>query len=176
IVLTTTDQAASAKSLDQLQKLFEQDADVLTRPLGGGQAGFTVTPRGAPVEFVFEQQAGKVIAGLGQDSVDSVLNPTQTLGSTSGYKAAASSLQGLTPSFYLDFKPITTILDIPGVSTNPNLQLARPYLDRLDYLVAGTGQKNGRTLERIVLGVKAGGAGSGSVASAGAPPYAAVTP
>jgi hypothetical protein len=172
IVLSTRDQAASAKSVAQLQRAFERDVDVVTRPLGGGQTGFTVTPRGAPVQFVFEQRQGEVIAGLGQDSVDAALNPPKTLSETPGFKAASSALNGLVPAFYLDFQPISTLLDIPGVSTNPNLQLAKPYLDRLDYLIFGGAIKNGRVLARLVLGVKSAAGSSSSVASAGAPPYA----
>ena len=174
IVVQTRDEAASAKSLAELQRAFERDVDVITRPLAGGQTGFTVTPTGAPVQFVFTQRQGKVIAGLGQDSVDSALNPPSTLADSNAFKAASTGLDGLPASFYLDFQPISTLLDIPGVSTNPNLQLAKPYLDRLDYLVAGGGVKDGRLLARLVLGVKSGAGSSSSVASAGAPPYAAV--
>ena len=176
IVLQTRDEAASAKSLAQLQKLFEKDVDVVTRPLGGSHTGFTVTPRGLPVEFVFEQRAGKVMAGLGQGSVDQALNPSSPLGDSSAFRSATASLDGLTPTLYLDFKPISTLLDIPGVSTNPNLELVKPYLDRLDYVVAGGGAKDGRRLVRIALGVRSGGASSGNVASAGAPAYASLTP
>src|SRR5207247_7231286 len=107
IVLSTRDQAASAKSLAQLQGAFERDVDVITRPLGGGQTGFTVTPRGSPVQFVFTQRQGKVIAGLGQDSVDAALNSPKTLSDTPGFKAASSALNGLVPAFYLDFQPIS---------------------------------------------------------------------
>ena len=176
LVATTRDEAASAKSLDQLEGLFKKDVDVITRPLGNGQTGFTVTPAGSPVQFVFTQENGKVIAGLGQDSVDAVTSPSKTLGDTPTYKAAASALSGLTPSFFVDFKPIATLLNIPGVSTNPNLELAKPYFDRLDYLAGGSGTRNGRKIAGIVLGVKSGASDSGSVASAGAPAYAAVNP
>jgi hypothetical protein len=174
IVLQSRDEDASAKSLAQLQTAFEHDVDVITRPLGGGRTGFSVTPQGSPVQFVFEQRGGKVVAGLGQDSVDQALNPPSTLGHNGTFKTAIASLNGLPATLYLDFQPISTLLDIPGISTNPNLQLAKPYLDRLDYLVAGGGVKDGRLLARLVLGVKSGAASSSAVASTGGPPYAAV--
>lgn len=176
LVATTRDADASARSLAQLQRLFERDADVTTTPLGAGRTGFTVRPQGAPIEFVFEQRDGKVVAGLGQDSVDAVLDPGKTLADSSAFKAPEDALDGLTPSLYLDFGPISTLLNIPGVSTNPNLELAKPYLDRLDYVVAGSGVKDGRVLARIVLGVQNAQSGTGSVASAGGPAYAAVSP
>ena len=62
------------------------------------------------------------------------------------------------------------------MSTNPNLELAKPYLDRLDYVVVGSGVKDDRVLARIVLGVRSAGSSTGSVASAGGPSYAAVSP
>jgi hypothetical protein len=176
LVATTRDPEASAKSLAQLQRLFERDIDVTTKPLGSGRTGFTVTPQGAPGEFVFEQRDGKVVAGFGQDSVDAVLDPRKTLADSPSFKTAEDALAGLTPSFYLDFGPISTLLNIPGVSTNPNLELAKPYLDRLDYIVVGSGVKDDRVLARIVLGVQSADSSTGSVASAGAPAYAAVSP
>ncbi len=176
LVATTRDPAASARSLAQLEALFKKDVDVVTRPLGDGRTGFSVTPQGSPVQLVFEQRDGKVVAGLGQDSVDAALSPSETLADSPTFKTASDSLAGLEPSLYLDFGPIASLLNIPGVSTNPNLELAKPYLDRLDYLIAGGGVKDGRVLARIVLGVKSGSSESGSVASAGAPPYAAVQP
>jgi hypothetical protein len=178
LVASTRDPAASAKSLAQLQKLFQKDVDVVTRPLGNGRTGFTVTPAGAPVQFVFEQRDGKVVAGVGQDSVDRALDSPKTLADSPSFKTAGASLAGLTPSLYVDFGPISSLLNIPGVSTNPNLELAKPYLDRLDYVIAGSGMNDGRVLARLVLGVKEGGASSesGNVASAGGLPYAAVGP
>jgi uncharacterized protein DUF3352 len=175
IVLSSRDEAASAKSLAELQQAFEHDVDVVTRPLGSGRTGFTVTPRGAPVQFVFTQRQGKVIAGLGQDSVDAALDPSKALGDSPTFKAAAGSLGGLAPSFYLDFQPIASLFSIPGVTTDPRFDQVKPYLDRLDYLVAGGGVDDGRVLARIVLGVRAGGE-AGSIASARAPAYAAIGP
>ncbi len=176
LVATTRDPAASARSLAQLEALFGKDVDVVTRPLGDGQTGFSVTPQGSPVQFVFEQRDGKVVAALGQDSVDAALSPSKTLADSPTFKTASESLAGLEPSLYLDFKPIASLLNIPGVSTNPNLQLAKPYLDRVDYLIAGGGVKDARVLARIVLGVRSGSSDSGSVASVAAPPYAAGAP
>ncbi len=51
-------------------------------------------------------------------------------------------------------------------SPDPQLQQALPYLDRLDYLVAGVGRNGDRTESRVVLGVRdPGDSGSGVAAT-----------
>ena len=73
---------------------------------------------------------------------------------------------GLTPSFYLDFTPIGGLLSLPGASTDPQIEQAKPYLDRLDYLIAGSGVSGGRLLSRVVLGVKDASGSTGDVTAA----------
>ena len=104
-----------------------------------------------------EQRDGKVVAGLGQNSVDEALSPSSKLGDSGTYKAATGALGGdLTPSFYLDFEPIASFLKLAQTSSpNPNLEQAMPYLDRLDYLIAGASDHARTAWSRsIVLGVR----------------------
>jgi uncharacterized protein DUF3352 len=176
LVIQSRDQAASAKTLDQLQAAFERDVDVVTRPLGGGQTGFTVTPAGSPVQIVFTQRDGKVVIALGQNSVADALGAKEGLADSPTFKSAAGSLGGLAPSFYLDFQPIARLFELPGVIQNPRFEQIKPYLERLDYLIAGGGESGDRGLLRLALGVRAAGSGSGAFAAARQPALAANAP
>jgi hypothetical protein len=177
LVIQSRDEGASARTLDQLRAAFERDIDVVTEPLGPGRTGFAVTPRGTPVQIVFTQRDGEVVVGLGQSSVGNALGSANTLSDSAAFKAAAGALgDGLTPSFYLDFQPIANLFELPGVLNDPRFEQIKPYLERLDYLIAGGGSSDGRVLLRLVLGVRAAGSGSGSFAAAGSPAFAAVRP
>lgn len=168
LVLGTSDEQASARTLSQVQSALAHDRNLIVSPLGGGQTGFKVQPTGAPVEIDVEQSAGKVVVGLGQASIDNALHPSSSLGDSSAFKAATGALGGdVVPSFYLDFKPIASFLALAQSSSSaPGLQQAMPYLDRLDYLVAGTGRSGDRQQVSIVLGVReASGSGSGVTAA-----------
>lgn len=173
LVLSSHDQAASARSLAQIQAALSHVSGLLVNPLGGGQTGFSIVPSTAPIEIDVAQRGGKVVAGLGAGSVDRALSPPSSLGDSATFKAATSSLGSeIVPSFYLDFQPIAGLLSLPGVSTDPNLERVKPYLDRLDYVIAGAGSAGGRKMVRIVLGVRAGassGSSSGVAASLALP-------
>jgi hypothetical protein len=178
LVVGTRDPAASAHTLARVEAALRRDRDLVVQALGGGQTGFTMTPRGAPIQVVFTQRSGKVVIGLGQDSVNAALNPPRSLSSSAAFKGASGALgSGISPELYLDFQPIASLLGIPGVITDPQFEQVKPYLARLDYLVAGTGESDGRSLVRIELGVRSGGgSGSGSMSAAGLPRYAAIAP
>jgi hypothetical protein len=168
LVLGTSDEQASARTLSQVQSALAHDRNLVVSPLGGGQTGFKVQPTGAPVEIDVEQSAGKVVVGLGQASIDNALHPSSSLGDSSAFKAATGALgSDVVPSFYLDFKTIASFLALAQSSSSaPGLQQAMPYLDRLDYLVAGAGTSGDRQQVSIVLGVhEASGSGSGVTAA-----------
>jgi hypothetical protein len=156
LVLGTKDESASQQTLSEVEKLFKKDADVITRPLGGGQVGFSVQPQTAPIQVVVEQRDGKVVIGLGQNSVDEALAPSSKLGDSDTYKAATGTLGGdLVPSLYFDFQPIASFLKLAEASSpDPGLEQAMPYLDRLDYLIAGASTTADRVESKIVLGVR----------------------
>lgn len=178
LVAQTRDPAASARTLARIAAALHRDRDVVVQPLGGGRTGFTMTPRGAPIQIVFTQRDGKVVVGIGQDSVRGALNPPRALSSSAAFKSAAGALgSGLSPELYVDFQQLASLFEIPGVITDPQFEQVKPYLERLDYLVAGAGESGGRALVRVALGVRRGGrSGSRQVSGAGLPRYAAIHP
>ncbi len=157
LVLGTSDEKASAQSLSEFQRLLAKDANVSVSPLGGGETGFKIVPKGTPVEIDVEQANGKVVIGLGQGSVQNALSPSSKLSDSDTFKTATANLgDGVSPSFYLDFQPIARFVSTAAASSpDPRLQLVQPYLDRLDYLVAGAGTTGDRVESQIVLGVHA---------------------
>ena len=113
LVFGTSDEDASAQTLSELQKVLDRDPSVAVGPLDGGEQGFKLVPSGAPVEIDFEQRDGKVVVGLGQESVQNALTPSSKLGDSDTFKSATGTLgDAITPSFYLDFQPIASLADL----------------------------------------------------------------
>ncbi len=76
LVIETSDDQASAQTLDDLQQRLSRIPSVRISPLStGGEQGFSLTPSGAPIQVQFVQRDGKVVVGLGSDSVDQVFSP-----------------------------------------------------------------------------------------------------
>ncbi len=167
VVLSSRNDSAAAKTLDEIQRILRNDVDLKVSTLGAGSSGFKVQPSSAPIEIDVEQRGGKVVAGLGVGAADRALSPDTTLGDSPAFQSATDALgSGLAPSFYLDFAPIGGFLSLSGASANPQIEQAKPYVDRLDYVVAGSGVVDGRMLSRLVLGVKDGSGSTSDVTAA----------
>ena len=156
LVLETSDEKASARTLANLRDALSRDPSVTVSPLDSpGEQGFSLSPAGVPIQFQFVQRDGKVLAGLG-DSVDQVFSPSSTLDDSAAFKTAADALGGdFSPVTFLDFGPLTQLIDsFPQAASDPSFQRAKPYLDHLDYLIAGARSEGSRAALRTVLGLK----------------------
>jgi hypothetical protein len=177
LVLETSDEQASAQTLDDLRRSLSSDRSVQVSPLStSGEQGFSLSPVGVPIQFQFVERDGKVVIGLGSDSVDQVFSPSSTLGDSDSFKAAESSLgDDFPPVAFIDFVPLFELVDsFQQASEDPDYQQAKPYLDHLASLAVGGRSQGDRASVRIVLGLR--DAPSGSDAGQGASSAAALVP
>ena len=164
LILETSDEAASAKTLGDVQSALSGNPAVRVSPLGeSGEQGFALQPASAPVQFQLVQKDGKVVAGLA-DSVSDVFSPSSRLGDSDRFKAATAGLGDFAPVSFVDFGPLFQLLDgIPDTADDPGYQQAKPYLDHLDYLALGArSESGGRSGTRVVLGLKDASSSSGA--------------
>ncbi len=173
LVVNTSDEQASAKTLDDLQRALSSSRSVRISPLSGDEGdGFTLSPAGAPVQVQFVQRDGKVVVGLGSDSVDQVFSPSSTLDDSDAFNAATGALgDEFPPVTFIDFVPLFQLVEgFPQASADPDYQRAKPYLDHLDYLVVGGHSEDDRGSARIVLGLRdaPSDAGAGETSNAAA--------
>ena len=92
LVLETSDQQASARTLDLAERALGNDSGLSIEPLPDtGDRGFSLTPAGVPISFQVVQRDDKVVAGLA-DSVEDVLSPSSTLGDSDAFSSAADAL------------------------------------------------------------------------------------
>jgi hypothetical protein len=157
LVLETSDDQASAQTLDKLRRTLSADRSVQVSPLStAGEQGFSLSPKGVPIQVQFVQRDGKVVVGLGPESVDQVFSPSSKLGDADAFKAAESSLGGdFPPVAFLDFVPLLQLIEgFQQVSQDPGFQQAKPYLDHLASLAVGGRSEGDRASLRIVLGLR----------------------
>jgi hypothetical protein len=108
-----------------------------------------------PVQIQFVQEDGKVVVGLGSESVDQVYSPDSTLADAEAFQAATDALGDFAPVAFIDFVPLLQLLEsFQQVSEDPDYQQAKPYLDHLDSLGVGGRSEGGRASVRIVLGLR----------------------
>jgi Protein of unknown function (DUF3352) len=154
--LETTDEAASSEALSTIRRALGRDPSLPIEPLSGPrEEGFTVTPSDAPVQIVVVQREGRVVAGLGQDSIDQVFTPAETLEGSEAFGAATGALgDDYAAGFFLDFEPLLELAEGVGATDDPDYQAAKPYLDHLDYLITGVRREDDRDTSRVVLGLR----------------------
>jgi len=150
-VITTDDEQAANEAVDNVQKAISKSRDVKVSP---GQSGFSIQAKGAPIGAQVAVDDGKVVIAAGADTVDDVVSPSETLADSDTFQAASDALGGdLTPSFYMNFSPILDLLDSTG-ETDADIEMARPYLNAIDFLIAGSEVDDGRSIGAITLGVQ----------------------
>jgi Protein of unknown function (DUF3352) len=153
--LETTDEATSGDVISGIQQALGRDPSLRVEPLGGDAQGFTVSPADAPVQIVVEQREGRVVVGLGENSVEAVLEPTDTIGESDPFGTAVDALGSeYAANVFLDFEPVLELFESTGEGDDPEYQAAKPYLDHLDYLIAGQRREGDRNVMRAVLGLR----------------------
>jgi Protein of unknown function (DUF3352) len=152
--LETTDEESSAATLDSLRRSLSRIRSLRIEPLDG-DSGFTVSPADAPVQIVVVQREGRVVAGLGEKSIDAVLEPDETLDGSDAFGSATNALgDDFAASFFLDFEPMLELFESTGADDDPGFQSAKPHLDPLDYVVTGQRHEDDQSVMRLVLGLR----------------------
>lgn len=157
LVLESTNDKDASAAIGKLQTALEKDPAVKQQAdIAENQQGDGFTISAPPFSAEVAVRDGKAIATGGSENVDSVLNPDETLGDSERFSSATGNLaDGATPTFFLDMPPLLQLIESQGAATDdPDYALAQPYLHAIDYIVAGSGESDGRTSASFVLGVK----------------------
>jgi hypothetical protein len=159
LVIETSDEAASARTIDAIVRLVRRgvDDDVrigsLTVP-GGGE-GATLRSRDVPEPIHLFQRDGKVVLAYGDSAAEDALDPPEKLADSSAYAEAERALGGdYALSFYLAVDPILELVDSTDAGSDPGWQEARSYLEPLGALVGGATKDGGELRSAIGVSIK----------------------
>jgi uncharacterized protein DUF3352 len=156
-VATSSDPDASAKAIDAFHARFQQDADAkLGPPPQGADEGFTASAPESPQAIQVGQFGDRVVAALGPGQpAEEALDPQQPLADDPTFQDGEDTLgDDSTPLAYVSLPPFFVVAEKGGSASDPDYIAAKPYLQKLDYLMVGTSGDGDRSTARFVVGVE----------------------
>ena len=153
VVIESTDDDAASATIDKLETALQKQPSL---QITSTDTGFAIQVAGAPIGAEVALQDGRFVLAAGGATVDDVLSPSETLGDSDRFGEAGDDLgDDVTPSFFLDFRPILSLAESTGqASQDPDYLAAKPYLDALDYFIAGSAVDGDSSTGSIVLGLR----------------------
>jgi hypothetical protein len=157
VVFETKDPAAAERLIAGLERAAKGGGEEVRSLSGsGGATGFALDVPNAPGAVNFVAGSGRIVIAYGEAATVAALDPRKadgSLGESQRFTAAESELgEGFDVNAFLDFTPIADLLDL-AAATAPGLQRALPYLEALDFVIAGSSSDGGRERRRIFLGI-----------------------
>jgi uncharacterized protein DUF3352 len=157
-VLQSSDTEASAKDVDALRKRFQADADAKLGPpsLPGADAGFSATAPESPQAIEVDQVGSQVVAALGPGQpAENALHPEHDLADDPSFVAGQGALGAdFEPLAFVSLPELFVVAEKGGQANDPSYLAAKPYLEKLDYLMIGSRTDAGRTTMRFAVGVR----------------------
>jgi hypothetical protein len=156
-VVESSDQQASADAIGKLRKRFQADVDAkLGPPPQGADEGFSATAPESPQGIQVGQFGDQVVGALGPGQpAENALHPESALADDPSFKAGEDALgSGFSPLAFVSLAPFFVVAEKGGSADNPDYLAAKPYLQKLDYLIMGTSSDGDRTTLRFVAGVE----------------------
>jgi hypothetical protein len=159
LIIETTDETASGRFIDALARLARQqgaDSGLRVAPLSapGGGKGYTISNQSIPKPVHFFQRDGRVVLAYGDAAAQDAVEPGEKLGDSSDFTSVRDSLGDYEVSFYVLMQPIFDLIDSTGAASDADWQDAKPYLEPLSALVAGTSGEGDDLKSAIKLIVK----------------------
>jgi hypothetical protein len=155
LVIDSNDPTASRAAVGKLGDLLRGAGAVVSNAsIPGTEAAVSVKLQGFPAVIFIADGQGKFVLGIGQASVQSALSPSSTLAGSNTYSAATSTLgDGIEPSLIVEFPTLLGFLEGLGLTQDPGVSSAVPYLKSLGTLTAGATSHGGVEHFRLVLGL-----------------------
>jgi hypothetical protein len=157
-VVGSTDPNASSKAIAAAKKKVQADADAKLSPprVQGADAGFSAEAPESPQAIDVAQVGDQVVAALGPGQPgDDELHPQHALADDATFQSGVDALgSDFSPLAFVSLPEFFVVAEKGGSASDPGFVAAKPYLQKLDYLMAGTSGGGGRTTVRFVVGVK----------------------
>lgn len=135
--------------------LSSAGAHVSKTTVPGAESALRVTIFGVPVSVYVGAGSGKLVIGLGPESVQGALSPTSTLSGASLYGSATSSIGGIKPSAIVDFPQALALIEGLGLNESPAVAPVLGKLRSLGTLAGGLQGLGGGVLRlHVVAGLQ----------------------
>jgi hypothetical protein len=157
VAFEVADRASAERLIAGLERAAKRGGDEVRSLAGeGGATGFSLDVPSAPGAVNFVVGSGRLVIAYGEAATVAALDAAgaeETLGESERFTAAESELgEDYDVSAFVDFGPVGDLLDL-AAATDPALQAALPYLEAVDFLIAGSRTDGGRQRHRAFLGI-----------------------
>jgi Protein of unknown function (DUF3352) len=155
-VARSSDQQASSAAITLLEARFRADVDAkVGPPPQGAEKGFSASAPESPQGIQVGQFGDHVVGALGPGQpAANALHPKTTLADDPSFQAGERALgSDFSPLAFMSLGPFFLVAEKGGQANDPDYLAAKPYLQKLDYLILGTSDGD-RTTARFVVGVK----------------------
>jgi Protein of unknown function (DUF3352) len=154
VVVSVTDEAKARSALPRLIGVARQNgAPFSPVSLGDADQAFSAPVPGAPGPVVVARKGDRLVIALGESTAKAALSPGETLGDSGLYDRAKDSIDGLDPSFFIDAGPMVQLIE-ENASDEPDFAKAKPYLEMLDVIAAGSKREGDTVRSRFTVKVK----------------------
>ncbi len=126
-----------------------------TRTRVGGADGVKITAPRLPGAVNFVVKGAKLVIAYSDQATVEALSPSAKLAESMPYRRAAASLGGISPSFFVDFAPILSLVEASTANnTGSSIARAKQVLRSLDTLALGVRREGDEQLARLVVTLK----------------------
>jgi hypothetical protein len=158
LIIETRDEQASGRMIDAVARLARQqgaESGLRVRPSTQGGEGYTISGQDIPKPIHFFQKDGRVVVAYGDAAARDAVDPSEKLGDNPDFSATRDSLGGdYDVSFLVLVQPILDLVESTGAASDADWQDAKPYLEPLSALVAGTSGEGDDLKSAVKLIVK----------------------
>lgn len=157
--IQTSDPAASRRTLKATRRLLSKQVSggekVGRLSLPGGGDGFTVTGPELQEPVHVAVRGGQVVIAYGDAAAEDLLEPSSKLGDQADFSSARDRLgDGFEAGTYLDVAPVLELAENEGAASDPDYEKAKPYLEPLARVVAGTKEEGDVVVSRTRIEVR----------------------
>jgi hypothetical protein len=155
LVIESKDEQASGRFIDAVARLVrQQGAGSGLRVVPRGSDGYTLSSPSVPKPIHLFQRDGRVVLAYGNEAAGDAVAPSEKLGDNADFTSARDSLGDYEVASYVLLQPIFDLIDSTGASSDADWQDAKPYLEPLSALVAGTSGEGDDLKSAVKLIVK----------------------
>jgi hypothetical protein len=160
-IVTSADPAASRRAIQKLVSvaLAEGEPGVRRLRVPGGVGLEARDPDDlGPKALRLIARGDRVVLGYGAEATQRALRGGgQTLSGSAQYQAATEALgEGIELTGFFSIGPILELAEALGAAEDSDYTEVRPYVERLSYLVFGSGTEGDRAITQIVVGLQSG--------------------
>ncbi len=156
LTVRSTDASASRAAVGRLSRLLRRlGATVRSADVTGYDRAIEIRYPGLPVSMFLAASGERVSFGLNPQALADVAKPGSKLGDSAGYRTAAGALgKGLRPVMLVDTQTVLALLQSLGVGLDQRFAKAKPYLDAIGVITAGTGASGDARRARLAVALR----------------------